>query len=127
MLVLLFGHKRRRPENSGAQYEVADFGPESEVESIAMAAKVKFFFFCLFLEEKKKALCYCLLEVIEETGRDGTRGEAGWVLKLWLLCLCFMLCLWVYRMVGGGKLFGPREFSERRLHEGFIVLQSIVK
>jgi hypothetical protein len=44
----LFGHKRRRPENSGAQYEVADFGPESEVESIAMAAKVKFFFFFAF-------------------------------------------------------------------------------
>jgi hypothetical protein len=100
LLVLLFGHKRRRPENSGAQYEVADFGPESEVESIDMAAKVEFFFFCLFLEEKIKALCYCLLEVIEKTGRDETRGRVGF--EAVVVVLCFMLCLWVYRMVGGG-------------------------
>jgi hypothetical protein len=101
LLVLLFGHKRRRPENSGAQYEVADFGPESEVESIAMAAKVKFFFFFLpFFRRKKKALCYCFLEVIEETGRDGRRGRVGF--EAVVVVLCFMLCLWVYRMVGGG-------------------------
>ncbi len=52
LLLLLFGHKRRRPENSGARYEVADFGPESEVESIAKAAKVKLL--GLFFLKKKK-------------------------------------------------------------------------
>jgi len=55
---LLFGHKRRRPENSGAQYEVADFGPESEVESIAMAAKVNFFFLPFFREKKNVMLLF---------------------------------------------------------------------
>jgi hypothetical protein len=84
-LLLLFGHKRRRPENSGAQYEVADFGPESEVESIAMAAKVKLFGL-FFLKENP--FCNCLLGVIERMG--GERGkQAG--LKLWLLCLCFFV------------------------------------
>jgi hypothetical protein len=52
----LFGHKRRRPENSGAQYEVADFGPESEVESIDMAAKVEFFFLPFFRRKNKSVM-----------------------------------------------------------------------
>ena len=72
---MLFGHKRRRPENSGAQYEVADFGPESEVESIAMAASQVFFFLPFF--RKIRTLCYYLLGVIEERRRDERRGRVG--------------------------------------------------
>jgi len=70
---LLFGHKRRRPENSGAQYEVADFGPESEVESIAMAAKVNFFFFLPFFREKKNVV---LLFAGSDRGEE-RRGRVG--------------------------------------------------
>jgi len=34
------------------------------------------------------------------TGRDGRRGRVGF--EAVVVVLCFMLCLWVYRMVGGG-------------------------
>lgn len=65
--LLSFGDNRRRPEKSGAQYEVADLGPESDVESMAMAqAKAWIWFFFSFFAANRRAmrLCMCFYRLI---------------------------------------------------------------